>query len=114
MVKINDTGGRVDNKNENKYKRTLNGSKRQHELDRIERENIAVLRRLALREPEYDHQLQEQDWIYNDQLSMGIARYPRRWWEYPKTAATDYNRPNTESASSLSKMSIAIKHRQLK
>ena len=47
MVKINDTGGRVDNKNENKYKRTLNGSKRQHELDRIERENIAVLRRLG-------------------------------------------------------------------
>ena len=24
-------------------------------------------------------------------------RYPRRWWEYPKTAATDYNRPNTGS-----------------
>ena len=47
MVKINDTGGRVDNKNENKYKRTLNGSKRQHELDRIERENIAVLRRVG-------------------------------------------------------------------
>ena len=47
MVKINDTGGRVDNKNENKYSRTLNGWKRQQELDRIERENISVLRRLG-------------------------------------------------------------------
>lgn len=95
MVKISEKGGRVDNRNKNVYSRSLNSWKRQQELDRIERENISVLKRLALREPEYDHQLLEQDWISNDQLSIGIARYPRRWWDYPKQQAPDLNRPNT-------------------
>jgi len=97
MVHISETGGRVDNKNKNEFHKSLNGWKRRQELDRIERENISVLKRLALREPEYDHQLLEQDWIVNDHLSMDIARYPRRWWEYPKQRAPDLNRPNTGS-----------------
>lgn len=99
MVKISDKGGRVDNRNSNLYSKSLNSWKRNQELDRIERENISVLRRLALREPEYDHQLLEQKWICQDQLAEGIAKYPRRWWEYPKTRAPDLNRPNTGSHS---------------
>jgi len=95
MMKINERGGRVDNRNENKHSKSLNSWKRNQELDRIERENISVLKRLALREPEYDNQIQQAQWVENDERSIAISRYPRRWWEYPKQNAKDFNRPNT-------------------
>ncbi|CAG5102127.1 Oidioi.mRNA.OKI2018_I69.chr1.g155.t1.cds [Oikopleura dioica] len=97
MVRINETGGRVDNRNQNQFSRSLNSWKRKQELDRIERENISILKRIALREPEYDQRLFEEDWLVHDQLSAAVARYPRRWWEFPKKSAPDLDRPNTGS-----------------
>jgi len=97
MMKINERGGRVDNRNENKYSKSLNSWKRQQEMDRIERENVSVLKRLALREPEYDRQIQESQWLEHDERAIAISKYPRRWWEYPKKSTKDYNRPNTGS-----------------
>lgn len=44
---FSEKGGRVDNRNKNVYSRSLNSWKRQQELDRIERENISVLKRLG-------------------------------------------------------------------
>ena len=38
---------RIDNKNPNQYSKSLNSWKRKQELDRIERENISVLKRLG-------------------------------------------------------------------
>ena len=47
MVRINETGGRVDNRNQNQFSRSLNSWKRKQELDRIERENISILKRIG-------------------------------------------------------------------
>jgi len=55
MMKINEKGGRIDNKNPNPYSKSLNSWKRKQEMDRIERENIAVLKRLGKKYGKFYH-----------------------------------------------------------
>ncbi|KAK2179710.1 hypothetical protein NP493_476g01000 [Ridgeia piscesae] len=74
------TRGRVDNRNNYKYK-SLNREKRIRELLRVTQENQEILRRISQRRPEYNHKIWEQDWKTNQEFMENIAAYPQEWWK---------------------------------
>lgn len=80
MSYIMRTRGRVDNRNDYVSK-SLNREKRQRELLRVTRENQAILNRITMREPEYDHMKWERDWQEAEGLMDNIGRYPKNWWK---------------------------------
>jgi len=74
------TKGRVDNRNDYKQK-SLNKSKRQRELLRVTHENNAILKRIASKEPNFNHLQWEDDWKINQQYMDNIAKYPKDWYK---------------------------------
>ncbi|XP_013385747.1 uncharacterized protein C17orf105 homolog [Lingula anatina] len=76
MSYIMRTRGRVDNKNDYEP-RSLNKTKRQRELLRITHENQAILKRISLKEPHYNHLQWEEEWRVNQLYVNNISKYPK-------------------------------------
>ncbi|XP_065644761.1 uncharacterized protein CFAP97D2 isoform X2 [Hydra vulgaris] len=76
MSFIEKTKGSVDNRNEYEHK-SLNQSKRQRELHRVNHENQAIIKRIVAKQPFYSHLDFEEDWRTNQQFMDNIAKYPR-------------------------------------
>ncbi|KXJ26223.1 uncharacterized protein CFAP97D1 [Exaiptasia diaphana] len=73
------TRGRVDNRNDYEHK-SLNKTKRQRELLRVTHENQAILRRIASKEPHYNHLQWDDEWAINETYMDNIAKYPKDWY----------------------------------
>ena len=67
---------------------SLNREKRQRELLRVTQENQDVLRRIMLKQPEYDHFKWQMDWEENQRFIDMISHYPRNWWLMTKVRYT--------------------------
>ncbi|XP_064639059.1 sperm axonemal maintenance protein CFAP97D1-like [Lineus longissimus] len=85
MAYIMRTRGRIDNRNDYEYK-SLNREKRKRELLRITHDNQEILRRITLRQPEYDHIKWQMDWEENQHFMDNISHYPKEWWLMQKSA----------------------------
>ncbi|XP_013411461.1 uncharacterized protein C17orf105 homolog [Lingula anatina] len=97
MSYIMRTRGRIDNRNNYEYK-SLNREKRQRELLRITRENQEILKRITLRQPEYDHLKWEMEWEEKLKFIDNISQYPMGWWEKPeKKKSSKDGRKSTDS-----------------
>ncbi|XP_031556650.1 uncharacterized protein CFAP97D1-like [Actinia tenebrosa] len=79
MSYIMRTKGRVDNRNDYEHK-SLNKTKRQRELLRVTHENQAILKRIASREPHYNHLQWQDDWQINETYMENISKYPKDWY----------------------------------
>ncbi|XP_075920736.1 sperm axonemal maintenance protein CFAP97D1-like, partial [Petromyzon marinus] len=76
MAHIAGTGGRLDHRN-SYVARSLNGEQRGRELERLARENQALLMRLQKSKPSYSAQQWEQQWLRSQQITSNISRFPR-------------------------------------
>ncbi|TMW68359.1 hypothetical protein Poli38472_005827 [Pythium oligandrum] len=69
----------LDNKNQSiTYSHSLNKESRKRELQKITAENQAILRRIQMREPTYDHLQWAEEAKRNDQYAANIREYPER------------------------------------
>ena len=59
--------------------RSLNIMKRQEELNRIERENALILRRIQTRQPTYDHLQWEEDARRNREYGENVREYKSKF-----------------------------------
>lgn len=70
-------GEKLDNKNQSiAYSHSLNKGQRKRELQRITSENQAILRRIQMREPTYDHLQWEEDAKKNERYAANIREFP--------------------------------------
>ncbi|KAH7479835.1 hypothetical protein PRIC1_008612 [Phytophthora ramorum] len=70
-------GDSLDNKNQSiAYGHSLNKGLRKRELQKITSENQAILRRIQMREPTYDHVQWEEDAKKNERYAANIREYP--------------------------------------
>ena len=77
MSHIMQGGNSIDNKNDaHKYAGSMNKSYRKAELQRITRENQAILRRIQACEPCYNHLEWEEDRMKNEEFLENISEYP--------------------------------------
>ncbi|EDO45251.1 predicted protein [Nematostella vectensis] len=102
------TKGRVDNRNDYEHK-SLNKTKRQRELLRVTHENQAILKRIASKEPHYNHLQWEDEWQINETYMDNIAKYPKDWYKQmtrkhrsrtqsePARTTTSENKNSTET-----------------
>ncbi|RLN89078.1 hypothetical protein BBJ28_00004890 [Nothophytophthora sp. Chile5] len=67
----------LDTKNQSlTYGHSLNKGQRKRELQKITSENQAILRRIQMREPTYDHVQWEEDAKKNERYAANIREYP--------------------------------------
>ncbi|DAZ95650.1 TPA: hypothetical protein N0F65_002279 [Lagenidium giganteum] len=67
----------LDNKNQSiTYSHSLNKGQRKRELQKITSENQAILRRIQMREPTYDHMQWLEDAKKNEKYALNIREYP--------------------------------------
>ncbi|GLD94472.1 hypothetical protein PINS_up003083 [Pythium insidiosum] len=67
----------LDNKNQSlAYSHSLNKEQRKRELQKITAENQAILRRIQMREPTYDHLQWAEEAKQNDKYALNIREYP--------------------------------------
>lgn len=67
----------LDNKNQSiAYSHSLNKGLRKRELQKITSENQAILRRIQMREPNYDHTQWEEDARRNERYAANIREFP--------------------------------------
>jgi hypothetical protein len=77
MNNIMHTTGRVDHRNMDwKPKRSLNQVKKQQEMDRLMRENHAMLRRIQYAKPQYNSQQWESDFKRHQSMSRNLSLIP--------------------------------------
>ncbi|XP_060559475.1 uncharacterized protein LOC132719677 isoform X3 [Ruditapes philippinarum] len=73
------SGGAVDHKKDDYYLKSLNKLKRQRELVRITHENLAILKRLATKDPHYNYKKWNLQWQVNQQYLMNISKFSHPW-----------------------------------
>lgn len=93
------TRGRVDNRNDYQQK-SLNKSKRQRELLKVSSENKAIMKRIAAKEPQYNHLDWEEDWKTNQQYMDNIAKYPKEWFKGNRKICTKSAKAEEHSSDS--------------
>lgn len=109
MSSIMRTSGKIDNRNNNYDRRSLNRQRRLRELLRIAKENQDILKRITLSQPQYDHVQWEREWHQNLQLMDQISAYPNDWWkqESPRREKTNANQREKSNLSQREKSNLS-------
>lgn len=115
MSNIMRTRGRVDNRNDYEQK-SLNKSKRQRELLKVSSENKAIMKRIAAKEPQYNHLMWEEDWRNNQQYMDNIAKYPQGWGKEGRKVCTKAAGCNSrvEKTSDADETSVEYKEAEIR
>lgn len=80
----------LDNKNQStRYGHSLNKGLRKREMQRITRENQAILHRIQRQEPTYDHQQWEEHAKLSQKYASNIQEYPSGQSSEPRQERQD-------------------------